>query len=153
MPANSAIPRLDWLLRSPGLIRSAAVFSAFLIDDTLYLLRTGPGWQRLGGSYQAFNFVANPVIERQMNRNRQAHAVMADWDLRAEVPARAEMRYPLDSLTKVQVVAPVGASVSFIRLKAGEGKPRSLKLESQDYLGATQARERFFAAIEKTEYR
>jgi len=145
--------RLDWLLRAPGLIRSAAVYSAFLIDDKLYFLRTGPGWQRLGGSYQAFNFVADSVIERQITRNRQAHVAMADWDLRTEVPKLADMHYPLNALTKLQVIASHGTGVATVRLQARAGKPRSLTLAAQDYLAGPQARERFFAAIAVTEYR
>ena len=150
---GSTIARLDWLLRGPGLIRSAAVYSAFLIDDNLYFVRTGPGWQRLGGGYQAFDFVADTVIERQITRNRQAHVAMADWDLRTQVPKRADMHYPLDALTKLQVVASHGIGIASVRLKARTGKPRSLTLAAQDYLAGPQARERFFAAIPQVELR
>ena len=95
---SEPIFRLDWLMRSPGIIRSAAVYSGFLIEDTLYFLRTGPGWQRLSGAYAAYNVVANPIIERQINKNREAHAAIAGWDFATEVPQRADMAYRLTAI-------------------------------------------------------
>lgn len=149
---SEPIFRMDWLLRSPGLIRSAAVYSGFLIEDTLYFLRTGPGWQRLSGAYAAYNVVANPIIERQINKNREAHAAIAGWDFATEVPQRAEMAYRLTAIKSLKVNVPSGAGIAIIKLKANDGKPRSLTLTSQDYLGDPAQRERFFASIPSVEY-
>lgn len=147
MSTKQQIPRTDWLLRPPGLIRSAAVYSAFLIDNTLHFVRTGPGWQRLSGQHAAFNFVANPVIERQINRNRQALAAMAEWDLAREVPARAEWSYSFGNIERLSVHAHEGSGIAFVEVKARAGKPRSLRLFSQDYLGDPRVRQDFFSRI------
>lgn len=144
---QQAFPRVDWLLRPPGLIRSAAVYSAFVIGDTLHFVRTGPGWQRLGGSYAAFNFIANPVIERQINRNRQAHEAMAGWDSVREVLARAEWSYRFGNIERLDVYAHEGSGIAMVKLNAREGRPRALTLFSQDYLGGPQVRRDFFSRI------
>ena len=150
---DAQIPRTDWLLRAPGLIRSAAVYSAFLIGDTLHFVRTGPGWQRPSAKYSAYSFITNPVIERQINRNRQALALMEGWNYRREVPERAEFSYSLDDLDKLLVSELGDGSMAQIKLSSTGGKPRRLSLESQDYLGDPHARRDFFSRIAITELR
>ncbi len=129
------------------------MYSAFLIDGTIYFIRTGPGWQRLGGAYAAMNFVTNPVIERQINKNRQMLTLLNGWDYRRDVPQRAEISYPIDMLKTLLVIEPRGSAVATIRLKSRSGKPRCLSLDSQDYLGDPQVRRAFFAKIAITELR
>lgn len=144
------IPRLDWFLRPPGLIRWAAVYSAFFIDDTLHFVRTGPGWQRLSSTYA---FIGDPVIEWRIESNRQALAEITHWDLFVEVPKRAEMSFPLHSLTMLRVTPHEGAGVTSIKLKASEGRPRRLSLVYQDYLGKPGASHQFFRQIPRVESR
>ncbi len=141
---DQVIPRVDWLLRPPGLIRSAACYSGFLIGGHLHLLRTGPGWQKLGGAYA---IVGNIVVERQIEKNRAFLQQMQGWDLAREVPQRAEISYPLDSLESVSVKEYPHASIAEIRIRAREGKPRKLKLVGQDMLGDAGQRRAFFARI------
>lgn len=141
---DQTIPRVDWLLEPPGIIRSAACYSAFLIDGYLHLLRTGPGWQKLSGAYAV---VGNVVVERQIEKNHAFLKQMQVWDLAREVPQRAAHSFALDALEGVSVKEYPHANIAKIIIRARQGKSRKLKLVAQDALGDPEQRRAFFARI------
>ncbi|MEL1250013.1 hypothetical protein [Aurantiacibacter gilvus] len=141
---HDTIPRVDWLLKPPGLIRSAACYSAFLIDGRLHLLRSGPGWQKLSDAYA---IVGNVVVDRQIAKNRAFLQQMQGWDLARDVPQRAEISYRLDALESVSVKEYPHVHIAEIRIKAREGEPGKIRLVAQDLLGDPQQRRAFFAHI------
>ena len=144
---HDSIPRLDWLMRPPGLIRNAAVFSAFIIGEHLHFLRTGPGWRRLRGVY---SIIGNPVVERQIGRNRRFLQEIESWNLAAEVPARADYSFALAAIDAVEFDASPWNGVTEVVIRAATSRPRRLKLESQDELSDPALRRDFFERLAPT---
>ena len=144
---NEAVPRLDWLLRAAGLIRSARVYSAFVIENHLYLIDVGRGWARLGVTDGAYAGMADRIAKAQQAKVRVNLDILNGVNVREEIPARAEFAYPLSAIAQVDVQAVRSTGLAWIRLKAKGKGPARLTLQNFDHLAGAGARDAFLSAL------
>lgn len=123
---------MDRLMRGPGLIRGAVMYTALLDRSGLHLVKTGPGWVDLAktGLQRA---AVKPIVARAKAKVAEGEAKLTEA-LKAQSPSDlAEISFSLEALSEVRVVPLEPYNVSKVTLKARSAQPSKLNLDAPDY--------------------
>lgn len=120
--------RLDRLMKPAGLIKSAAMFSAFLYRDRLHFVRTGSGWTELrqGAMQRA---ITQQVVRRKLKKIEQIEATLNGIDPNTDLQSLSEIVYPPFSLRSVELTPVEALNKSRLVLKSVSAKPKRLVLD------------------------